>query len=95
MIDNTMVFFQNCINLSELLPGSYSELCHDGNQFIQVEVVKVPDIPMEGEDTLPLAFQVINTEPEVSFMSVCSLLGTFHRYLDLLVSPAPQYMSST
>jgi hypothetical protein len=56
--------------------------------------VEVADLQAEEEHTLATTFPVINTEHEVSFMSACPLLGTFHRYLDLLVLVIVPYMSS-
>jgi hypothetical protein len=85
MTDNVMVIFQNCSNLMEHAPRSYSEPCYDVSQFLHVKAEEVTHI-QEEEDTHAVPFPVIKTEHEVSFMSVCPLLDTFHRYLDLPVS---------
>jgi hypothetical protein len=64
-----VVVLQNCVNLLEVVPGSYNDPCHDGNQFMHIEVEEVADIIEEGEQEDPLA--VIKSEKGVSFMSVC------------------------
>jgi hypothetical protein len=92
--DEVVVVFQNCVNLMELVPGSHSEPCHDVN-FVDVKVEEVTDLQEEEEeekDPLAVTCQVIKTECEVSFMSVCPLLGTFLRYIDVLVLPFVPYM---
>jgi hypothetical protein len=83
--DKFVVVFQKCVSLVELQPGLYSEPCHDGNQCIDIKVEEVADIK-EEEDPLQAVFPVLKTEHEVSFMSVCPLLGTFHRYIMYLIS---------
>jgi hypothetical protein len=79
-----VVVFQDCVSLPEVVPVPYIEQCHYGNQLIYINVEEVADIQEEEqevkvEDPLALTFPVIKTEYEVSFMSVCPLLGTFHR----------------
>jgi hypothetical protein len=60
-------------------PGEYSEP-YDVSQFLHVKIEE------EEEDDPPaVPFPVIKTQHEVSFMSVCPLSGTFHRYVDLPV----------
>jgi hypothetical protein len=73
-----VVIFQNCSNLMEHAPHSYSEPCYDVTQFLHVKVQEVTHI-QEEEDTHAVPFPVIKTEHEVSFMPVCPLLDTFHR----------------
>jgi hypothetical protein len=73
VIDNGALVFRT-VNLLKVEPGSVSEIrptSHGGNQIIGVKV---------EEDPLPIEFPGINCEPEVSFMYVCPLLGTFHRH---------------
>jgi hypothetical protein len=77
------MLFQNCVSLVELVPGSYSEPCNDDNQCIDVKFEEVADIK-EEKGPLLAKLPVINTEHEVSFMSVCPLSDTFDRYLLLL-----------
>jgi hypothetical protein len=72
MIENAVVVLQNCINLLEVVPGSYSETCltsHDDNQVIDIKVENVADM-QEEEDPLLITSPVIKTEHEVSCMSV-------------------------
>jgi hypothetical protein len=84
MTDNVVVAFQNCFNLLELVPGSYSETCYNGNQVINIKVEEVTDI-QEEENPVPETFPAIKAEHEVSCKSVCLLLGTFHTYPVLLI----------
>jgi hypothetical protein len=88
--DSLVVVFQDCVSLPEVVPVPYIEQCHYGNQFIHINVEEIADIQeeeqeVEAEDPLALTFPVVNTEHEVSFMSVCQLLGTFYRWLDPFV----------
>jgi hypothetical protein len=75
--DGTMVL-QICTHFLKIEPGSSSEACpkssHDG---IQISDVKVE------EDPVPITFPGMKAEHEVSCMSVCPLLGTFHKYPEL------------
>jgi hypothetical protein len=83
--DNVVVVFQDCSNLTEHEPGEYREPYYDVSQFLHVKIEEVTHIQEEEEDDpLAVPFPVIKTH-EVSFMSVCPLSGTFHRYLDLPV----------
>jgi hypothetical protein len=63
-------------------PGSDSEICHDGNQVIDIKIEEVTGI-QEEEDPVLRTFPGIKVEREVSRMSVCTLLGSFLRYLQL------------
>jgi hypothetical protein len=85
MIDNCLVVLQNCV---DLLKVSCSDTCltssHDGNQVIDIKVEDVTDI-QEQEDLLLTDFPAVETEHEVSCMSVCTLLDTFHRYTEFPV----------
>jgi hypothetical protein len=62
MIDMVIFLLQSCINLMEVVPDSYSETCHDGNQLIDIKV----EVP-EEEDPLLITCPIIETELEVSF----------------------------
>jgi hypothetical protein len=79
--DKVVVVFQNCVNLLENVPGSYSETCHVGIEVIHIKVEEVTDMQEEEVDPVLVPFSEIKAEPEVSFMS--PLLGTFHRYTEL------------
>jgi len=64
-----VMFFQNCVDLLRIDPGSSSEMCLMSfdveNQVIGVKVEE------EGEgDPQPITFRTITTESEVSFMSL-------------------------
>jgi hypothetical protein len=63
------------------VPGLCSETCTspspDGNGGINVKSEEVSDVKVE-EDPVPISFPRIKAEREVSCMSVCPLLGTFH-----------------
>jgi hypothetical protein len=80
MIDKGTTVLQNCLDFLKVEPGSCSESCptssHDGNQ--------ISDIKVE-EDPVSVTFPGIKPEHEVSCMSVCPLLGTFHRYPELCI----------
>jgi hypothetical protein len=68
-----MLVLQNCINLQEAVPGSYSETCltsHDESQVIDIKVEDAADI-QEEEDPLLITSPEIKAEHEVSFMSLC------------------------
>jgi hypothetical protein len=83
MIDNGMMLLQNCVDLLKMIPGSYSETCptssYGGNEGIDIKI-EVTDI-QEEEEPEPVTFPVIKSENEVSCTSVCTLLGTYHKYL--------------
>jgi hypothetical protein len=82
MIDKFIMVLQNCMNLLKVEPGSDSDTCHDGNQVTNIKVGEVTDV-QEDEDPLLRTFPVIEAEHEVSIMNVCTLLGSFLRYLEL------------
>jgi hypothetical protein len=85
MSDEVLVVFQDCINSLEIVSGSDSEMFRDGNQFIHIKVEEVAGIQeeMEVEDPLEITFPVMETEPEVSFMSLSIL-----RHISLISVPA-------
>jgi hypothetical protein len=71
-----MVVSQNCMDV----PGSCSEIYHENEVIdIKVEVTEKE----EEEDPLLITFPVIEAQHGVSCMSVCTLQGTFLRYLEL------------
>jgi hypothetical protein len=63
------------MDILKIEPGSSSETCPTspfyGDQMIDVKV---------EEDHMPVTFEGIKAEPEVSCMCVRPVLGTFHRY---------------
>jgi hypothetical protein len=93
---NAVVVFQNCANLMEPVPGSYSEPCHDEHQFIYVNVEDVIGIKeeMEVDDPLAITYPVIKIEDEVSFMSVSIIRHISHISRADCLGFVP-YMSST
>jgi hypothetical protein len=80
MIDKGTMVLQICTDFMKVEPGSISETCpafsYDGDHIIDIKV---------EEDPMPINFPGIKAEHEVSFMSVCPLLGTFYIYLDLCI----------
>jgi hypothetical protein len=72
------MILQDCNDFVKIEPGSSSETCtassHDGDQMIDIKVEEV---------AIPITFKRIKTEHEVSSVSVCPPLGTFHRYPEL------------
>jgi hypothetical protein len=82
-----MVVLQNCFDLLKVVPGSYSETSltssHDGNQVINIKVEDFADT-QEEEDPLLIKLPVMKSEHEVSYMSVCTLLGTFCTKLSII-----------
>lgn len=78
MIDEDLVFLQNCIDFLKVAPGSHSDICvpsHDRYQLSDIKVEYLADIQQE-EDPLLITSPVIKSEHEVS--CVCTLLCTFH-----------------
>jgi hypothetical protein len=69
MIDKGMVVLQNCIDLQNVVPDSYSETCetypYDGSQIMNIKVEDVTDMK-EEEDPVEITFPVIKAEQEVS-----------------------------
>jgi hypothetical protein len=82
-----IVLLQNCMNLQRDMEGSYSETCPTSRDAYQATSVKVEDVSdtEQEEAPLPLKYSGIKMEHVVSCMSVCPLLGTFHRYLELCI----------
>jgi len=81
-----MVVLQNSMDSQKNQPGSCNETCHtssaDCNQIIGIKVEEVTSIK-EEESPQPISFPIINTEHEVSYISVCPLLCTSYRYWEL------------
>jgi hypothetical protein len=93
VIDKGTMLLQNCMDFVRIEPGSDSETyptsSRDGNPMIDVKVEEGP---------IPITSKCMKAEHEVSCMSVCPLLGTFHRYAELctvfLISICPHETSS-
>lgn len=78
MVDEDLVFLQNCMDFLKVAPVSHSDTCvpsHDGYQLNDIKVEYIADIQQE-EDPLLITRPVIKSEHEVS--CVCTLLCTFH-----------------
>lgn len=82
MIHESVVVLQNCMYLLKVVPGSCTEACPttscDGSQIFSIKVERDTDI--QEEDPLLITFPEMKVEHEVSFMSVCPLLGIFNKY---------------
>jgi len=78
MIDEDLVFLQNCMDFRKVAPGSHSDTyvpSHDGYQLNDIKVEYIADI-QQKEDRLLITSPVIKSEHEVS--CVCTLLYTLH-----------------
>jgi hypothetical protein len=76
--DKGVVVLQKCLDLPEVMPGSYSDTClssHDGNDVVSIKVEEVLHIK-EEENSVPVSSPVIKDEHEVRCM-VVSLLNHF------------------
>lgn len=83
MTDEGMVLLQNCMGFERDILGAYSEICptpHDGNWVSSVKAECVSDIKEEEEEKVPVpvTFQAVNAEREVSCMSVCLVCLSVH-----------------
>jgi hypothetical protein len=69
------------MDLEKDVPVLCSEMCpassHEGNGGIRIKTEALSDVEQE-EDHVPTSFPGIKSECEVSCMSVCPLLGSFH-----------------
>jgi hypothetical protein len=59
-----MLVLQNCMDLLEVVPGSYIETCHDENHVLDIKVEDVIDV-QEDEHPVLITFPVIKAEHEV------------------------------
>jgi hypothetical protein len=65
--------------LQKVVPGLCSDTSHVAYELVSMKAEE--DISTEvGEKPLPILFVGIKTEKEVSFVSVCALFGSFHKY---------------
>jgi hypothetical protein len=79
-----IVVLQNRINLRKVVPGSYSETCHPGDEGINIKDEELINIEVETSP-VPITFPVVKDEPEVSCVCLCTLLSSFHKYTVLCV----------
>jgi hypothetical protein len=73
VIDKEMMVLQNYTNLEDIVLGLCGETyptSDAANQAMNVKAEEVSDIK-EEEDPVPITFQKIKAEPQVSWMSVC------------------------
>jgi hypothetical protein len=97
MIKKGSLVLQSCTVSLEALPGSCSEAsgtsCNNADEVMGIKVEDGADTHSQPEDIpVGIACPVIKAEhDEVSYMSVCPLLDTFHHYPDkptvLFLSP--------
>jgi hypothetical protein len=83
-----MMVLQNYTNSENILVGLYGETypaCHDANQTMNIKAEEVSDAK-EEEHPVPKTFPQIKVEPEVRYMSVCPLLGRYHRYAEMPIA---------
>jgi hypothetical protein len=78
MIDKIMVVLQSYTDSLDVEAGSCKQTCVtfscDGTEAIDTKAEDISDV-QKKQDPVP----TINAEPEVGCISVCLLLGTFHR----------------
>lgn len=90
MSDNCLVGLQTDTNVTKdlLVPGVCSEKCplssQDAAQLMNVKVEEVSHV-QEEKFPVPIAWQEMKTEHEVSFVSVWPLLSRWNRYLEVPV----------
>jgi hypothetical protein len=81
-----MMVLQHCMDVLKDEPGSCNEACSassdDGNQIIDIKVEEDTDIK-EEDDSEQTKSPVTGTESEVSRMSACPALWTFHKYSEV------------
>jgi hypothetical protein len=79
---------QMCLDLLKFVPGLSSEtgatFSDGGGGINSVKVEEVTDVQEEEEVPMPISCSLIKGEHEVSYAYV-GILGTFHKYLELLV----------
>lgn len=65
---------QNCVESSEVVPGSYCETyltsCHDENEVVSIKVEGETEV-QEEKDPLLITVAAVQSKNEVSIMSVC------------------------
>jgi hypothetical protein len=71
----TVVVLQNCINLPNDAPGSHSETCCAGVEFINVKVEEMTDIE-DDESPVSISSPAIKGEHEVSCVCAYFVIHT-------------------
>jgi hypothetical protein len=88
VIDKVMVVLQNSFDSQKDAPGLHSEACAssslDGVQAVYIKVEEFSDVE-DREDPLPMTVVGIKAEHEVSFMTLCPLLGICYSHPELPV----------
>jgi hypothetical protein len=73
------------VGLQEDIPGTWSETwpasCHEGTEDIGIKTYVISDVGELENSPMPASLQGVKVEYEVSFASVCPLLGTLHTCL--------------
>jgi hypothetical protein len=72
MIDKGMMVLQNNTNVEEMAPGSCGgtyATSEDANERMGIKAEEVPEVKKE-EYHVPITFQKIKADPEVSYMSL-------------------------
>jgi hypothetical protein len=77
-IDKIEVGFQE--DIPSVWSETWPESCHEGNGEIRIKTEVASDVELEDSPE-PASPQGMKVEFEVSFMSVCPLLGTLHTCL--------------
>jgi hypothetical protein len=77
VVDYGTVVLQICTDFLKIEPGSSSETCPASRDENHMTYIKVE------EDPVPITFPGIKAEHEVSCISMCPLLGSFHKYPEL------------
>jgi hypothetical protein len=81
MIDNCFLGLQNDVYVEKNMPGLCSETCPVSSQdAAQVESMKVEE---EADGPVPITWDTIKAEHEVSLMLLWTLLSRFHKYTKL------------
>jgi hypothetical protein len=87
---NSTLVLQSCAVSLEALPGSCSEAsatsCNNADEVMSIKVEDGTDTHSQPKEIpVGITFPAIKAEQdEVSYMSVCPLLDTFHHYPDKL-----------
>lgn len=71
MINKAVLVLQNCMDLLEVVPGSYNETCPascDKNNVLNIKAEEVTDV--REEDPLQITFPGPKDEHEVRYMPV-------------------------
>jgi hypothetical protein len=88
LTDKGMMILQNRLDSQKDVPGSHSEACASsslsGVQALKIKVEELSDVE-DGEDPVPMTVVGIKTEYEVSFMSLCPLVGIYCLHAELPV----------